>query len=93
MAALLDISQLDGLRSMSSLSPDERQNLVIERNRSIQTICIRIKALLDKLERTEALLRDYEMDLAKLRQAEFLLTKKNEQLDSIEVDILYFYIK
>ena len=40
---------------------------------------------MEKLQRKESLLRDYEIDLAKLRQAEFLLDKKAEQLNSSEV--------
>ena len=41
--------------------------------------------MLDKLERKDGILQDYELDLAKLRQAEFLLKKKSEQLDEIQV--------
>ena len=39
----------------------------------------------EKLDRKETLLRDYEIDLAKLRQAEFLLQKKAEQLDNSQI--------
>jgi hypothetical protein len=41
--------------------------------------------LVEKLEKKDQLLRDYEMDLAKLRQAEFLLQKKSEQLDDTQI--------
>jgi hypothetical protein len=88
LCAMLSINEVDGLRSMACLPPDERQLLQNERNKSIEAICLKIKALLEKVERTDLLLRDYEMDLAKLRQAEFLLDKKNEQLDTIEVKTL-----
>ncbi len=85
LATLLNITELDGLRSMANLPPDEREILIRERERSVECICVHIKAILDRIERAEALLKDYELDLAKLRQTEFLLNKKDEQLDTIEV--------
>jgi hypothetical protein len=85
---MLNIGEVDGLRSMACLPPDERQLLLNERSRSIEAVCVRIRALLEKIDRSDTLLKDYEMDLAKLRQAEFLLDKKNEQLDTIEVNAL-----
>jgi hypothetical protein len=85
---MLNMNEVDGLRSMACLPPDERQLLLNERSKSVEAICVRIRALLEKIDRCDALLKDYEMDLAKLRQAEFLLDKKNEQLDSIEVNAL-----
>ena len=88
LATLLGISELNGLRSMANLPADERQALVIEREKSVEAICYRIKTLLEKIERTETLLRDYELDLGRLRQAEFLLSKKSEQLDNIEVNTM-----
>ena len=39
----------------------------------------------DGLGRKDQVLKDYELDLAKLRQAEFLLEKKSEQLDDTQV--------
>jgi hypothetical protein len=41
--------------------------------------------MLESLRRKEQLLKDYEIDLAKLRQAEFLLQKKSDQLDETQV--------
>jgi hypothetical protein len=41
--------------------------------------------MIESLRRKEQLLKDYEIDLAKLRQAEFLLQKKSGQLDEIQV--------
>lgn len=35
--------------------------------------------------RKEQILKDYEIDLAKLRQAEFLLQKRSDQLDEFQV--------
>ena len=42
----------------------------------------------DSLARKDQVLKDYELDLAKLRQAEFLLEKKSEQLDDTQVKFL-----
>lgn len=85
LATILSVSELDGLRSMANLPPDERYVLVRERSRGVEAICFKIKNLLEKIDRQEALLKDYELDLGRLRQMEFLLNKKSEQLDSIEV--------
>jgi hypothetical protein len=43
------------------------------------------KGLIDKIHRKDQLLKDYEVDLAKLRQTEFLLQKKSELLDESQV--------
>jgi len=78
---ILGINQLDGLRTMVNLPCEERMLLNNERARSVETICTKLKTMIEKLVRKEDLLKDYEIDLAKLRQAEFLLDKKSEQLD------------
>lgn len=70
---------------MVNLPCDERMKLNIDRSKSIETICSRIKGLIEKLNGKEDLLKEYEIDLAKLRQAEFLLNKKSEQLDETHV--------
>lgn len=87
MSSILEINgnDLTGMRSFNNLSPDEKQNLVNDRGKSIELICIRIRNLMESLRRKEQLLKDYEIDLAKLRQAEFLLQKKSEQLDTTQV--------
>ena len=74
---------------MANLPPDEKQRLNLERSRTIEAVCTKIKGLLDKLRRKDELLKDYELDLAKLRQAEFLLEKKSEQLDENQVRLFY----
>ena len=70
---------------MINLPCDERMKLNMERSKSIEMICSRIKGLLEKLKSKEDLLKEYEIDLAKLRQTEFLLGKKTEQLDETHV--------
>lgn len=85
IASMLDLSEIEGLRSMANLPPDERDRLLIERNKAIDMICERMAALKESLDRKDKLLRDYEIDLAKLRQTEFLLQKKSEQLEEAEV--------
>ena len=44
--------------------------------------------LRDRLSRKEELLRDYEKDLGKLRQAEILLYEKNNLLQDLEVNLI-----
>ncbi|RNA12864.1 forkhead-associated domain-containing 1-like, partial [Brachionus plicatilis] len=46
ISAILDFTELDGLRSMANLSPDERQKLLSERTKSTEAICVRIKVIL-----------------------------------------------
>jgi hypothetical protein len=85
IASMLEMNEAGGLRTLSSLPPDEREKVITERNKDTETICIKIKALKEALHRKEKLLQDYELDLAKLRQTEFLLKKKSEQLDEVQV--------
>ncbi len=44
--------------------------------------------LRERLTRKEELLRDYEKDLGKLRQAEILLREKNILLQDLEVNLI-----
>jgi hypothetical protein len=82
---MLEMSEVHGLKSMANLPIDERERLLIDRNRAIEIICIKIREMKESSQRKEKLLQDYELDLAKLRQAEFLLQKKSEQLDEAQV--------
>ena len=66
---------------MANLPIDERERLLTARNRAIDTICTKLKDMKESVDRKDKLLGDYELDLAKLRQAEFLLQKKSEQLE------------
>ena len=84
LTSLLEIDTFNCFASLSNLSEDERVNMKLERSRCMDTICIKIKSLLNNLESKEKLLKDYELDLAKLRQAEFLLQKKSDQLEYIQ---------
>ncbi len=47
IANILEIHELDGVRSMSNLAPEERQRLVNDRAKSVETICVRIKVNLN----------------------------------------------
>ena len=73
---MVDLDQIEGLRSMANLPIDEREKLLTSRNRSIEIICTKLKDMKESLNRKEKLLAEYELDLAKLRQTEFLLQKK-----------------
>ena len=83
---MIDLNEIDGLRSMANLPADEREKLLGARNKTIELICIKLKDLKESLERKDKLLSEYEIDLARLRQAEFLLQKKCEQLDEAQVN-------
>ena len=113
VACVLEMSQVDGLRSMNNLPPDERQRLKMERIKSIDWICQKLKvspttqvfkrfnnkkninsndnendvwqSMQESLQRKEELLREYELDLAKLRQSEYLVLKKSEQINEMQV--------
>lgn len=85
IASMLDLNHIEGLRSMTNLPVDEREKLLNERNKSIEKICVHLKEMKESLVRKEKLLQEYELDLAKLRQTEFLLQKKAEQLDDAQV--------
>ena len=43
--------------------------------------------------RKDELLRNYERDLAKLRQAELLVAKKSEQVEELVVSSMYIFSK
>ena len=45
--SLLDVNELDGLRSMGNLPYDERVKLNMDRAKSIETLCNKIKYLQD----------------------------------------------
>ena len=46
--------------------------------------------LYERLTRKEELLRDYEKDLGRLRQAEILLREKETLIQDLEVGICFF---
>ncbi len=85
VASMLDLDEIGGLKTLNSLPPEEREKIVNQRNKDIETICLKLKSLKEALQRKEKLLQDYELDLAKLRQTEFLLRKKSEQLSEVQV--------
>ena len=45
VAGVLDMDEIDGLRTMSNLPLDERQKLSNERNKAIENICVRIRVI------------------------------------------------
>jgi len=89
MRTLLNLLQLNDmktcLKSMAQLPDQERIKLRNERVRTLGVITNKIKHLKESLERKEEVLKDYEIDLGKLRQAEFLLDKKTNQLDEFQL--------
>lgn len=43
----MDITEIDGLRSMNGLAAEERDRLIIDRTKSIEAICVKIKVIND----------------------------------------------
>lgn len=87
VASSLELDEIDGLRSMSHLSKEERQRLQGERERACEVVTSRIKVLKERLLRKDELLQGYENDLAKLRQAEAVAVNKTAQVDSLSKDV------
>jgi hypothetical protein len=85
VASMLEVSELSGFRSMNNLPQDERDRLIAERNHSLEIVCTKLRLIKETLERKDKLLSDYELDLARLRQTEFLLQKKSDQLDEAQL--------
>lgn len=83
MAACADMEEVAGLRSMAHLPRDERERLAAEREHAVGVLAQRVRALKERLEKKDELLRGYERDLAKLRQAELLVEKKSQQVDEL----------
>ena len=82
---LFEIKERTSLKTMSNLPSDQRVKLRNERLKMLSLISSKIKHLKESLERKEDILKDYELDLGKLRQAEFLLEKKTDQLDEFQL--------
>ncbi|KAK3104566.1 hypothetical protein FSP39_005088 [Pinctada imbricata] len=87
LASCLELEHVDGLRPIGHIPKDERERLLIERENSCQLLSTRVKALHERIKRKEELLQGYERDLAKMRQAQELASKKATQVESLANDV------
>ncbi|XP_070561710.1 forkhead-associated domain-containing protein 1-like isoform X8 [Ptychodera flava] len=87
IANQLDLGEIQGLRSVTHLPRDERERLNKEREKAIELMVSRLRVLHQRLDRKDALLQDYEKDLARLRQAEHEANEKAIQVESLATDV------
>ncbi|CAF1184945.1 unnamed protein product [Adineta steineri] len=88
LVRLLDIDD-DTLLNTSPLSTvpaNERYLAIQQRQRIIDILLQKLEVLHDRLTRKEDLLKDYERDLGKLRQAEIILREKNILVQDLQTD-------
>ncbi|CAF4193645.1 unnamed protein product, partial [Rotaria socialis] len=85
---LLDIDD-DGLANvapLATLPATDRYVALQQRQRTNEILMQKVEMIRERLTRKEELLRDYEKDLGKLRQAEILLREKDILLQDLETD-------
>ncbi|ELT87043.1 hypothetical protein CAPTEDRAFT_174231 [Capitella teleta] len=87
LASVLEMDDVEGLRSMAHIPKDERIKLTGLREQAVELLASRVKVLKERITRKDELLQGYERDLAKLRQAEKLAQHKTSQLDSLVDDV------
>ncbi|CAF0926556.1 unnamed protein product [Didymodactylos carnosus] len=86
LAQLLELDdEISNVTPLATLSMSERYAGVQQRQRAADMLTQKIEMLQDRLSRKEELLRDYEKDLGKLRQAEILIKEKNMLLQDLEI--------
>ncbi|XP_033104627.1 forkhead-associated domain-containing protein 1-like isoform X2 [Anneissia japonica] len=86
-ASVLGLGEISGQESMAHLPQDERERLVKDRERANEIIASRIKVLNQRLDRKDEILRDYEKDLERLREAEKIAGEKSNQVESLANDV------
>ncbi|XP_064642257.1 forkhead-associated domain-containing protein 1-like [Lineus longissimus] len=87
IASCLELEECRGLRSMAHIPKDERDRLGSEREQMCELMSSRIKTLKERLSRKEELLQGYEQGLSKLRQAEELTVKRQQQVETLVSDV------
>ncbi|CAF3907790.1 unnamed protein product, partial [Rotaria sordida] len=85
---LLDIDDdtLLNVSPLATMPSTDRYVALQQRQRVIEMLLQKIEMLRERLTRKEELLRGYENDLGKLRQAEILLREKDFRLHDLETD-------
>lgn len=67
MAAVLEMEEVAGMRSLSHIPRDERLQLTTDRQRVCDMLATRVNVLKQRITRKDELLQGYERDLHKLR--------------------------
>ncbi|CAF3376218.1 unnamed protein product [Rotaria sp. Silwood1] len=85
---LLDIDDdtLLNVSPLAAMPATDRYVALQQRQRTIEILLQKIEMLRERLTRKEELLRDYENDLGKLRQAEILIREKDFLLQDLETN-------
>ncbi|KAL4221029.1 Forkhead-associated (FHA) phosphopeptide binding domain 1 [Mactra antiquata] len=87
LSTSLELDGIEGLRPLGHIPKDERDRLLRERERACEKLVNQIKVYRERISRKDELLQGYEMDLAKLRQAQELADRKSAQLESLANDV------
>ncbi|UJR35066.1 hypothetical protein I4U23_027842 [Adineta vaga] len=82
----IDDDSLSNVAPIATLTTADRYVALQQRQRITEILIQKIEMLRERLTRKEELLRDYEKDLGKLRQAEILLREKNVLLQDLETN-------
>lgn len=84
----LNVQESKGLRSLVYIVPTERQQVLESRKQTCEKLIKEIKLQQDRLNQKEQLLKDYEDDLAKMRVAEDLASRKTAETDLLAKDLI-----
>ncbi|CAL1541605.1 unnamed protein product [Lymnaea stagnalis] len=87
VASSLDLDEIEGLRPMAHSPKDERELLMVARERACQLLVNRIHVLKERIARKDELLKGYELDLTKLRQSQELAERQSHQVETLANDI------
>ncbi|XP_052213963.1 forkhead-associated domain-containing protein 1-like isoform X2 [Dreissena polymorpha] len=87
ISSCLDVEGVEGLRPLGHIPKDERERLLRLRERMCEKLVNQIRVNRERIARKDELLQGYEMDLAKLRQAQELAERKSQQLDTLANDV------
>lgn len=67
ISGCLDVETMPALRPIGHIPKDERQRLMEERERAVESLSSRIKLIKERIVRKDELLQGYERDLARMR--------------------------
>uniref|UniRef100_F6PVU0 FHA domain-containing protein n=1 Tax=Ciona intestinalis TaxID=7719 RepID=F6PVU0_CIOIN len=88
VGGMLGINAFDGMSSLQHAPQDERERLSANRRADLEKITLRIKSLIQRLDRKEQLLQGYEKDLTKLREAETFASQKSGRLEVMSHELM-----
>ena len=79
----LELDTVIGRQTLTDLPPDEQDKVVRQRHDMLEAITTAIVQLRDRVVRKDELLKNYEIDLAKISQLKDLTNKKDEQIKQL----------